>query len=185
LNIEKLIKACKRNDLKAQRQLYISYKDTLYALCLKYCRNIEEAEDNLQDSFLEIYKNIKKYKGKGSFEGWMKRITINKAITKYKKESLINIVINDNLLKDTTIDDDCLNIPLHNILNIIQELPSRYRMVFNLYELDNYSHKEIANQLNIGESTSKSNLHRAKIILKEKIQQLNLSQTKITSTHGR
>jgi len=184
LNLEKLIKDCKKNNLKAQCDLYNTYKDILFTLSLKYCKNIEEAQDNLQDAFIEIFKNIKKYNGKGSFEGWIKRITINKAIDKYKKESYINIVINDDILEDTTIDTDNLNVPLQIILNLIQELPSRYRLVFNLYELDNYSHKEISKMLSITEGTSKSNLHRAKLILKENIKKINESQIHKIKHHG-
>ncbi|WP_459212852.1 RNA polymerase sigma factor [Aquimarina rhabdastrellae] len=171
MNLNQLIKACKKNNAKAQSDLYQKYKDTLYVLCLKYCRNTEEAEDNLHDTFIEIFKSISKYKGKGSFEGWMKRIAINKAITKYNKGSFSNIVIKDELLSDTSVDAESMQIPLHTILNLIQQLPDQYRLVFNLYELDDYSHKEIASLLSISESTSKSNLHRAKSILKKKLRE--------------
>lgn len=181
MNPEKLIKECRKNNLKAQSTLYQTYKNTLFSLCLKYCRNIEEAEDNLQDSFIEIFNNIKKYSEKGSFEGWMKRITINKAIDKYKKKDFINVVLNNDILEDddTTINETEVEIPLKIILKFVQNLPNRYRLVFNLYELDGYSHKEIAELLQISESTSKSNLHRAKLILKEKIKEIKSSQTKI------
>ena len=173
MDLQEIIKACKRNNLKAQSQLYKRYKDDLYILCLKYCRNKEEAQDNLQDAFIDIFGKIKSYKGTGSFEGWMKRITIYKAIDKYKKTQPINIEINDAILEDTTVDNDIIEvIPLDDILSQIQELPTKYRMVFNLYELDEYSHKDIAKLLDISVNTSKSNLHRAKLILKQKI--LNL-----------
>ncbi|MEM5564007.1 sigma-70 family RNA polymerase sigma factor [Psychroserpens sp. AS72] len=181
MDLEEIIKACKRNKLKAQSQLYKRYKDDLYILCLKYCKNKEEAQDNLQDSFLDIFDNIKAYKGTGSFEGWMKRITIYKAIDKYKKTQPINIEINDAILEDTSIDSEIIEvIPLDDILKYIQELPTQYRMVFNLYELDQYSHKEIAQMLNISENTSKSNLHRAKHILKQKILNVNPLISKTT-----
>jgi RNA polymerase sigma-70 factor (ECF subfamily) len=182
LDLQKIIKACKRNNLKAQSQLYKCYKDDLYILCLKYCKNKEEAQDNLQDSFLEIFDKIKSYKGIGSFEGWMKRITIHKAIDKYNKKQPLNIEINDSILEDTTIDSDRIEvIPLDEILNYIQELPPRYRLIFNLFELDQYSHKDIAELLNISINTSKSNLHRAKHILKQKILDVKplLSKTNI------
>ncbi|WP_452219544.1 RNA polymerase sigma factor [Lacinutrix salivirga] len=184
MKLDQLIKACKKKNIKAQKELYETYKDALFCLCLKYCKNKEEAEDNLQDTFIEVFKNIKRYNGKGSFEGWLKRITINKAIDKYKKESYINIVINDAILKDQTIETSPINLPLHTILNLVQNLPSRYRMVFNLYELDNYTHKEIASLLSISEGTSKSNLHRAKTILKDKIEQINFSETKKNNQNG-
>lgn len=180
MDLQKTIKSCKRNNLKAQSQLYTRYKDDLYVLCLKYCKNKEEAQDNLQDSFIEIFDKITSYKGIGSFEGWMKRITIHKAIDKYKKIQPINIAINNDILEDTNIDSEVLEvIPLHDILNHIQELPPRYRMVFNLYELDQYTHKDIAELLNISINTSKSNLHRAKHLLKQKIldQKALLSKT--------
>lgn len=183
MDLQEIIKACKRNNIKAQSQLYKRYKNDLYILCLKYCKNKEEAQDNLQDSFLDIFDNIKSYKGTGSFEGWMKRITIYNAIDRYKKTQPLNIEIKDAILEDTTIDSDIIKvISLDEILNQIQELPPRYRMVFNLYELDQYTHKDIAELLNISENTSKSNLHRAKHILKQKILNIKplISKTNIT-----
>ena len=171
MNLEKLIKACKKQNLKAQEELYHLYKDDLFILCLKYCKNREEAQDNLQDAFIEIFSKIKSYKGKGSFEGWIKRITINKAIDKFKKNKTIPIEINDSIMMDTTITSETIEaIPLEQVLNIIQELPPKYRLVFNLYELDGYSHKDISILLNISINTSKSNLHRAKSILKSKLE---------------
>ena len=172
MDLDKLIKGCKKHNIKAQGELYQFYKNDLFSLCLKYCKNKEEAQDNLQDSFLEIFKKIKTFKGIGSFEGWMKRITINKAIDKYNKIKPLSITINNNILEDTSIvDTQSINkIPLEVILKHIQELPTQYRMVFNLYELDNYSHKEISELLGVSINTSKSNLHRAKRILKQKMQ---------------
>lgn len=185
MNLDQLIKACKKQQLSAQSELYITYKDTLYTLCLKYCKNTEEAEDNLQDAFLSIFQNIKRYKGKGSFEGWMKRIVINKAIDKYKKDLFVDSEINDDLLADTKIEAIENQLPLDTILNVIQELPNRYRLIFNLYEMDGFSHKEISDLLKISVGTSKSNLHRAKLILKEKILEINTSQMKIKLSHGK
>lgn len=184
MDIEQLIKDCKRKNLKAQSDLYHIYKDTLYMLCLKYCKNTTDAQDNLHDAFLEIFKNIKKYNGSGSFEGWMKRITINKAINKYKKKKPINIVIKNDLLEDDQITDKIKSLDLDIILECIQQLPSQYRLVFNLYELDNYSHKEIAKLLSISLNTSKSNLHRAKLILKGKIEEIMMLQTKKQLKYG-
>lgn len=170
MNLDKLIKRCKKQKLEAQSQLYNLYKDDLFMLCLKYCRNKEEAQDNLQDSFLEIFEKIKLYKGTGSFEGWIKRITINKAIDKYKGRRELSIEINNEILGDSNIPYENIDsMSLDEILSKIQSLPSQYRLVFTLFELDDYSHKQIANLLNISESTSKSNLHRAKKLLQTKI----------------
>ncbi|WP_460217929.1 RNA polymerase sigma factor [Psychroserpens sp. MEBiC05023] len=185
MNLEQLIKACKKQNIKAQSQLYQKYKDDLFTLCLKYCRNKEEAQDNLQESFLDIFSTIKSYKGQGSFEGWMKRITINKAIDTYKKDKHINIEINNDILIDTNFEASKLDsIPLDTILKHIQELPTQYRLVFNLYELDNYSHKDISKLLNISIGTSKSNLHRAKHILQSKMVKSTIISTKNLTANG-
>lgn len=172
MNIDELIKGCIRQKRQAQEELYQLYKKTLFVLCLKYCPNDAEAEDNLHDAFIEIFTNIKNYKGNGSFEGWIKRITINKAIDRYK-QSYFLVPIKDDFQQDTTIDDYEMDFSLDYLLTLIQELPHQYRLVFSLYELDDYSHQEIATMLSISESTSKSNLHRAKLILKEKIKSKN------------
>lgn len=169
MNLEDLIKACQKQNSKAQEALYHLYKDTLFVLSLKYCQNETEAEDNLHNAFIEIFTNIKQFKGKGSFEGWMKRITINKAIDSYKKSYKLE-PIKENDFHDTDIAENELDdFSLDQILSMIQNLPNQYRLVFNLYELDNYSHIEIAEMLNITVGTSKSNLHRAKMILKEQL----------------
>ncbi|MCG2418221.1 sigma-70 family RNA polymerase sigma factor [Aequorivita sp. F47161] len=169
MKIEELIKLCIKNDRKAQNELFRKYKDTLFFISLKYCRNEVDAEDNLHDAFITIFQKIKTYKNKGSFEGWMKRITIYKAIDKYKVSKPVNIEINNDLLEETVEIEADLKISLNEILQLIQDLPDQYRLVFNLYQMDGFSHKEIASLLNISEGTSKSNYHRAKLILREKI----------------
>ncbi|WGF93966.1 RNA polymerase sigma factor [Aequorivita marisscotiae] len=175
MKIEELIKLCSKNDRTAQNELFRKYKDTLFFISLKYCRNEVDAEDNLHDAFITIFKKIKTYKGKGSFEGWMKRITIYKAIDKYKVNKPVNIEINDDLLEDTVETEEGLNISLNEILQLVQNLPDQYRLVFNLYQMDGFLHKEIASLLNISEGTSKSNYHRAKLILREKLIAINQS----------
>lgn len=172
MDLKKLIAGCKKNERNSQEHLYNLYKDKLFALCLKYCRSKDEAQDNLQDSFITIFTKIESYKGKGSFEGWMKRITINKAIDRYKKEPFLQPIDNYQITEETNIDEDTLKVSLSQMLALVQDLPDRYRLVFNLYELDDYSHNEIATILKISEGTSKSNLHRAKSILKNKINAL-------------
>jgi len=171
-DIEELIKGCRAKKLASQGSLYELYREQFFILSLKYCNNREEAQDNLQDAFLEIFKRIKQYKGKGSFEGWMKRIVINKAIDRYKKE-IKKTSFEDKIHTDNPVEiEENLNIPLDQILNCIQNLPTQYRLVFNLYVMDEYSHEEISEMLSISIGTSKSNLHRAKLILKEQIQVL-------------
>ena len=178
-DLTELIEGCKSKKLKSQSALYQMNNEQFFVLSLKYCKNRQEAQDNLQDSFLEIFKRIGKYKGSGSFEGWMKRIVINKAIDKYKKEMLTTSIHDKADLGTFTEVDEELNISLDNILNFIQQLPSKYRLVFNLYVMDEYSHKEISELLSISVGTSKSNLHRAKLILKKNIQELKKRNNKI------
>ena len=169
-----LIKACIKNDRTAQNELFRRYKDTLYFTSLKYCRNEADAEDNLHDAFIAIFQKIKTFKNKGSFEGWMKRITIYKAIDKYKATKPLSIEIKDDLLEDFTFESE-QDLSLDQLLQLIQELPDQYRLVFNLYQMDGFSHKEIASLLNISEGTSKSNYHRAKLILREKVIEISKS----------
>lgn len=168
MSLDQLIYNCKKNDTKAQSELYELFSSKLFSVCLKYSRNYAEAEDNLQDSFLTIFSKIKQYKNKGSFEGWLKRITINVALQRYRKQKVFDIV-NEEAIADDAVDIDENDINLEFLLNCIQELPDRYRLVFNLYVLDGYSHKEISDLLDINVGTSKSNLARARQILKEKI----------------
>ncbi len=149
--------------------MFRKYKDTLYFTSLKYCRNEADAEDNLHDAFITIFQKLKTYKSQGSFEGWMKRITIFKAIDKYKTKKPLNIEIKEDILEDEVIVEKEENLSLDQLLALIQDLPDQYRLVFNLYQMDGFSHKEIASFLNISEGTSKSNYHRSKLILRDKI----------------
>lgn len=169
LSLEQLIENCKINDTKAQSELYKLFSSKLFSVCLKYSRNYAEAEDNLQDAFITIFKKMEQYKNKGSFEGWLKRITINTVLQQYRSEKVFDIV-NENIIDDDELDVDEDALSIDYLLKIIQELPDRYRLVFNLYVLDGYSHKDIADMLEINIGTSKSNLARARHILKQTIE---------------
>ncbi len=175
MSLEQLINNCKKNDTSAQSQLYKLFSGKLFSLCLKYSRNHAEAEDNLQDSFVTIFNKISQYNNIGSFEGWLKRVTINTALQRYRDKGVFNI-INDENIEDVTVEVEDDDLSIDYLLNIIQELPNRYRLVFNLYVLDGYSHKEVADMLSISTGTSKSNLARARLILKEKIENYKASQ---------
>jgi len=150
----------------------------LFSICLKYSRNKQEAEDNLQDSFITIFEKMGQFKSNGSFEGWLKRITVNVCLQKYRKQSVLNIVT-DQYPDEIIVEVDEDEVSLAYLLNLIMELPNRYRMVFNLYVLDNHSHKEIAELLKISVGTSKSNLSRARLILKHKIEDNQIQKKKI------
>jgi len=174
VSLEELIKQCNRKNATAQSQLYKLFANKLFSLCLKYSRNYAEAEDNLQDAFVTIFKKIGQYKNKGSFEGWIKRIAINTALQRYRQVAVFNIV-DENAIEDVAVEIENDTIELDFLLKIIQELPDRYRLVFNLYVLDGFSHNDISNMLNINVGTSKSNLVRARFILKERIEEYKAS----------
>lgn len=169
MSLKQLILKCKSGDIVSQSEIYHLFAGKLFAICLKYSKTQQEAEDNLQEAFITIFKKIDQFKFKGSFEGWMKRIVINTALQTYRQKKVLNLV-EENYPDEVEVDIDENYISLDYLLKIIQELPERYRMVFNLYVLDGYSHKEIANLLNVAEGTSKSNLSRARLILKDKIE---------------
>ena len=170
MSLEKLINRCKQRDIRAQSEVYQLFAGKLFALCLKYSKNYQEAQDNLQDGFITIFNKIEQYKFKGSFEGWLKRIMINTALQKYREKNVLNL-ISEEIPEEIEVETDELDISLDFLLKIIQELPNRYRLVFNLYVLDGYSHKEIAELLEISEGTSKSNLSRARQNLKKKVEE--------------
>ena len=173
-SLKELISGCKKGDRKSQEQLYKKYASILFGVCLKYSRNKVEAEDSLHDCFMTIYDKIGQYRSKGSFEGWMKRIAINTVLQKYRKEQHLNVV-SDNLKEEIELDTAYRDISLQTLLRYIQELPNKYRLTFNLYVLDGYSHKEISEMLGTSLGTSKSNLARARMILKEKIKKENIN----------
>ena len=167
MSLPLLIQGCLEKNTKSQEQLYQLYASKLFSVCLKYSRNYAEAEDNLQDGFLLIFDRIGQYKFTGSFEGWAKRLMINHVLQQYRKTTFLELV--DDVIDETSVEIEEENLSLEFLLKIIQELPDRYRLVFNLYVMDGYSHKEISEMLEISIGTSKSNLARAKMALKERI----------------
>jgi len=178
LELNKLVKQCANNNRKAQKEIYQLFAGKLFSICLKYSKNKQEAQDNFQDGFITIFNKIGQFKFKGSFEGWIKRVMVNTVLLKYRSRRVLNIVteeIPDEVV--VNIDDD--EVSLDFLLNLIRELPERYRLVFNMYVLDGYSHKEISKMLQIAEGTSKSNLARARVILKQKIENHQQQQQSI------
>ncbi|PRX57001.1 RNA polymerase sigma factor [Flagellimonas meridianipacifica] len=175
MDLEELIHNCKNGKRKAQAELYRKYSGILFGMCLKYSRNKIEAEDNLHDSFITIFDKIGQYNFKGSFEGWIKRVTVNTVLQKYRKEQFMDVV-SENISEDSMeLDTEELDVSLSALLSHIQQLPNKYRITFNLYVLDGYSHKEISEMLGTSTGTSKSNLARAKMILREKIRKENIN----------
>lgn len=171
-NLEDILRQAQKGKKKAFGQLYDIYAKQLFPLCLRYSRTREEAEDNLQEAFIVVFKKIKSYKAEGSFDGWIKRLFINQCLGEIRKP---NIITNEETYNDTAEDDEeeIIAIKALSIIELIQELPTQYRIVFNMYILDSYSHKEISEELSISIGTSKSNLSRAKQILRKRIKEVN------------
>ena len=170
MSLEQLITNCINQDAKAQSQLYKQYASKLFTLCLKYSRNYAEAEDNLHDAFITVFSKIDQYNNKGSFEGWLKRIAINTSLQRYRENVGVYDITDEGNIEDVSVDINDKDLSIDFLLGLIQELPDRYRLVFNLYVLDGYTHVEISELINISIGTSKSNLARARLILKDKIE---------------
>lgn len=168
--LEILITDCKAGKREAQSRLYQLYAPMLFGVCLRYSRDRTEAEDSLHEGFVLIFNKIDQFAFKGSFEGWMKKIMVNlsleKCRTRFKMQSVEDISIYDSQLADADVYAD---MNAAKLLELIQNLPPQYRLVFNMYAIDGYSHKEISQALGIAEGTSKSNLARARKILQDKV----------------
>ncbi|MGQ9621585.1 MAG: RNA polymerase sigma factor [Bacteroidales bacterium] len=171
-DIKEIIKGCLEGNRRDQELLYRRHSAKLYAVCLQYSENDEEARDILQEGFIKIFQNLHNYKHNGSFEGWIRRIVVNTALEKFRaRYSLYRVddIDSINELEAEPDTEDYYGIDAADLLYIIRELPPKYRMVFNLYAIEGYSHKEISKMLNISEGTSKSNLSRARNILQRKV----------------
>ena len=164
---EELIKQCVRNQPKAQRQVYETYSSLMYGVCLRYIKEPESAEEIMITGFTKIFDKINQFKFEGSFEGWMRRVMVNESLTYIRKNKYMYLEV-DIEKADREPDLTYLGNELaaEDLLKMIQQLPMGYRTVFNLYAIEGYSHREIANQLGVSENTSKSQLSRARSLLK-------------------
>jgi RNA polymerase sigma-70 factor (ECF subfamily) len=177
MNEAEIIKGCLKNNRESQKVLYEYFYDTMLAVCLRYSNNMEEAKDILHNGFLKVFDNLKNFKVEGSFEGWIRRIMINTSIEymRQKKQNyLIVSTVYANEKSTTTADDisdDTIieNLNCEGLLSALRALTPAYRTVFNLFIVDEYSHKEIADLLDISEDTSKSNLSKAKFNLRKNL----------------
>lgn len=171
-DLEIYIQQCIRNDRAGQLKIYQLFSPVLYGICLKYMKNEDDAKDVFQEAFIIVFEKIHQYKFEGSFEGWMKRIFINKLIETLNKKKKNSFFLDVFDPETDFIEEEDLEvnvIPQEKLLEYIQDLPDQYRLVFNLYVFEKMKHKEIAEQLKISEGTSKSNLNRAKKILQKRI----------------
>ncbi|XZF14181.1 RNA polymerase sigma factor [Chitinophagaceae bacterium MMS25-I14] len=175
-NEQDIIKGCLENTRAAQEQLYKQYYSVLLKTCARYTGDMHQAEQLLNDSFLKIFTQIKTYKGTGSFEGWMKRITVNTCLDHLKSKDLktaMQMHVNSDLVTEaiiTTTNEAMSRMEFKELLVMIQSLPATTRTVFNLFVFDGYSHKEIAGMLAISEGTSYWHVNQARTLLQKHIQ---------------
>lgn len=167
-NLENIVEECRKKNRKAEERLYSLFAARMFALCIRYSRDRAEAEDNFQDGFVKVFESLEQYSGKGSFEGWMRRIFIHVALEKYRKKKPVRLVeeVPDTLMEET---EEPVSIPEEVLFGFVEELPEKYKLVFNLYVGEELQHKEIAEIMGITEGTSKSNLARARDILRKKV----------------
>lgn len=170
INDSDLIRGCMESDRRMQEELYRRFSPRMYAVCLRYAGNAEEAEDILQEGFIKVFKKLDSFRNEGSFEGWIRRIFVNTAIEHFRRKKYLLPVTEkeENTIegKYTSVLDE---LGAKDIMALVQELSPGYRTVFNMYVVEGYTHKEIADQLGISEGTSKSQLSRAKVILQEMV----------------
>ena len=174
LSLNELILECLKGKAGAENELYDRLSPLMFGVCLRYAPNASEAEDILQEGFMKMFQHLGSYRGQGPFEAWLRRIMVHTALERYRKKALLTVESSE----DETIDaqaeaatfDDSLT--TEALLELIQALPPGYRLVFNLYAIEGYSHKEIAERLHISEGTSKSQLARARRILQEQVARL-------------
>jgi len=172
-NLIRMWEGCLQNDRKQQELLYRTLAPKMMAVCMRYATDRDEAQDILQEGFIKMFNNAHKYRGDGNLEGWIRRIMVHTAISRYRK--LKPMVLVEDMAENTVAtaasrNDN--NLEVNDLLKLIQQLPQAYRSVFNMYAVEGYSHQEIGNKLGITELLSRTTLYRARNILKEKLMQL-------------
>lgn len=181
IDLSKIIKKCKAYDKKAQKELYDVYSPVLFGICVRYSNSKADAEDILQEGFIKVFTKINDYSGKGSFEGWMKRVVVNTAISHYHKNKKHKEVYDIDEIKETDVEGlsfDSADFTKDELFSVINKLPEGYKIVFNLYAIEGFKHKEIAIKLNISENTSKSQYSRAKEKLKTMLEEISKQKIK-------
>ena len=170
-----IILGCIAGRPKAQKALFDIYAPKLYVVCLRYMKDQMRAQDTLQDAFVKIFAHISNYKSEGAFEGWLKRIAVNTCLDQLRKDKklLTDVSLDDVSHKLAHQDYSAEKLMADDLLKLVQALPDGYRTVFNLFAIEGFSHQEIAQQLSISESTSKTQYLRARAYLKERIENID------------
>lgn len=170
---DNILKACIEGNRSGQEELYRLVAPKMYGVCLQYTGNEDDAKDIMQDGFIKVFRKIEQFSGKGSLEGWIRRILVNTALEKYRSKVHLQSIDEHDYINVEIVDQYVLeSMTAEEIAQLIQNLSPKYRLVFNLYAVEGYSHKEIAEKMGISEGTSKSNLSRARVILQQKVLKL-------------
>jgi RNA polymerase sigma-70 factor (ECF subfamily) len=179
-----IIEGCSRHDRRSQQVLYDRYSKFLLGVCMRYATDRAEAEDILQETFLKVFFSIGDFSGTGSFAGWLRKVAVNTAITNYHKnlKHRYHIEIEEYVSAETGTESfEAGLFSADELYHVLNELPPGYRMVFNLYAVEGYKHKEIADMLGIDTNTSKSQYSRARAVLREKLEALRSIKSKYSS----
>ncbi len=176
-NLSRMWEGCLRNERKEQEALYRALAPKMLAVCMRYANDKDEAQDILQEGFIKMFNNVHKYRGDGNLEGWIRRIMVHTAISRYRK--LKPMVLVEDMAEndlDVSASNNANNLEVNDLMKLVQQLPNTYRSVFNLYAIEGYSHQEIGTKLGITELLSRTTLYRARNILKEKLLQLTSTE---------
>lgn len=173
-----LVKKCLEGNSKAQRMLFERFAPKMLGVCMRYTKNVEQAEDVLQDGFVKVFTKLSHYSGNGSLEGWIRRIVVNTALDEIRKNVKFQANVNvDDVDYKLDLDSHILEgLMAEDLMEIINDMPAGYKVVFNMFAIEGYSHKEISVQLNISENTSKSQYSRARAYLKTKLEELGIER---------
>jgi len=171
---ETLVRECAKGNSKAQRALFDKFAPKMLSVCSRYMGKSEEAEDVLQDGFVKVFQKIVEFKMEGSLEGWIRRIVVNTALDAIRKnkKNLGDVSVDDVSYKVSYTDDSFDDMDVRHLLKLINELPDGYRVVFNMFAIEGYSHKEIADTLGVTENTSKSQYSRARAFLRNQLEKI-------------
>lgn len=168
--IRNIVEQCVSGNVRAQETLYRMLAPKMFGVCLRYSKDVTEAEDNLQEGFVKVFTYLKNFRHEGSLEGWVRKIMVNVSLEKFRKQQIMYPVDDMKTFEGRHFQEDIIEkISADELVALIRELPPRYRMVFNLYVMEGMNHKEIGEAMQITEGTSKSNLARAREILKQKV----------------
>jgi RNA polymerase sigma-70 factor (ECF subfamily) len=186
LTERELAEGCRREERRCQEALYTRFARRMYAVCLRYARHRSEAQDLMQEGFIRVFDKLHGFRMEGSLEGWVRRIMVHTCINHYRKKSVRNEVLGTEHLAERSIGPMALpNLGEEELLGLVRDLPDGYRMVFNLYAIEGYDHAEIAEMMGCGESTSRSQLAKARRLLQRRLNELGQTERHERATSDR